>query len=95
MALTPEQRALLEKLGPELVRQKLLEGGGTGRGAAVRGFGTDLFRGDVEDWLAEKHREALSLQRRTFWAVIVAGGVGIASLVVAFITLWFTIWPRH
>ena len=95
MALTTEQRAYLEKLGPELVRQKLLEGGGTGRGAAVRGFGTDLLRGDVEDWLAEKHRETLSLQRRTFWAVIVAAGVGIASLVVAFVTLWFTIWPRH
>jgi hypothetical protein len=40
MALTPEQRAILEWLGPELVRQKLLEGGGTGSGAALCGFET-------------------------------------------------------
>src|SRR5690242_10395498 len=54
MALTPEQRAELEKHGPETVRIKLLQGGAD-RGASIPGFDTGVFRGltrsDVEDWL--------------------------------------------
>ena len=60
MALTPEQRAELEKHGPETVRIKLLQGGAD-RGAAIPGFTTGpyrtLTRSDVEDWLAEKQAE--------------------------------------
>ena len=98
MPLTPEQRAELELLGPDLVRQKLL-GVGTGRGAAVSGFkGAEdyLLRGDIEDWLSEKHSEDFRVQRSTLrWAKI-AGWAAIISVVVGLATLWFTIfWPSH
>lgn len=88
--------AELEALGPEPVRQKLLNVG-VAPGTAVKGFKTAsyLLRGDIEDWLAEKRSEDIRVQRRTLWAAIIAAGVGIASLVVAVVTLWFTIWPRH
>jgi hypothetical protein len=96
MSLTREQRAELEGLGPELVRQKLL-GAGVAPGTAVKGFKTAsyLLRGDIEDWLTEKQSEGMIVQRHTLWAAMIAAGVGFASLVVALAALWFAIWPRH
>jgi hypothetical protein len=63
--LTNEQRAELEALGPENVRQKQMLGG-RGRGAAVPGFKCgDITRGDIEDWLAEKYVEETCVQKST------------------------------
>jgi hypothetical protein len=97
--LTPENRAELEALGAETVRAKLIQGG-AGRGAALSGFktgkyGDALSRGDVEDWLAEKHVEEARLQLGTYrWAKI-AALVGIAGLIIAAISLAVTIWPNR
>jgi len=88
MALTPEQRAELEAHGPETVRLKLLQGGAD-RGAAIPGFTTgpyrSLTRSDIEDWLAEKHMEAASVQQRTLRWAIIAGWAAIAGAVVGII----------
>lgn len=93
MALTTEQLAELNAMGRELVRQKLMHGG-PGRGADVPGFKTGhhggyLTRGDVEDWLAEKHKSEASNQASMLsWekiGVVVAVLVGIATILV---TLW-------
>jgi hypothetical protein len=100
MALTDEQRAELEALGPETVRAKLIQGG-PGHGASVAGFksghpgglGGLLTRGDVEDWLAEKHGEEARERKQTLrWATIAAWAgiagviatviIGIASIIV-------------
>jgi hypothetical protein len=83
--LTSEQRAELESLGAGTVRVKLIPAG-PGRGADVYGFkcGT-INRGDIEDWLIEKHREETKLQVGTFnWAKI-AGWAAIASGIVTVI----------
>jgi hypothetical protein len=100
VALTPEQRAELEALGPENVREKLSLSR-PGRGAAVAGFKTghfsagDLTRGDIEDWLAEKHVEDAAIRNSILrWAKI-AGWAAIISALIGTATLWFTIWPRH
>ncbi len=92
--LTPEQRAELEAYGPEVVQAKLMHAG-PGRGAAVLGFDTaklGLNRGDVEDWLAEKHvvesRERKSTLR---WAKI-AGWAAIAGVLIGILTVAGTIW---
>jgi hypothetical protein len=103
MALTPEQRAELEKLGPDNVRIKLVAGG-PGAGASVPGFRTGhpgglgglMTRSDVEDWLAEKHveqvatrREEADVLRSTLtWARI----AGIAAIVFGLATIALTIW---
>jgi hypothetical protein len=89
MSLTRKQRAELEALGPELIRQKILETKGVAPGTAVKGFKTAsyLHRGELEDWLIEKQGEGTIVQRYTLWAAVIAAGVGIVSLLV--------IWPRH
>jgi hypothetical protein len=83
MALTTEQRAELEKHGPETVRIKLLQGGAD-RGAAIPGFTTGpyrtLTRSDVEDWLVEKQAEAAKNQRQTLQWAIIAGLAAIAGV---------------
>jgi hypothetical protein len=47
MALSEKQRAELERLGPETVRFKLLQGG-AGKGASVPGFDEAVTLGDAE-----------------------------------------------
>jgi len=85
VALTATQRAELEALGADTVRAKLSQPG-AGRGATLYGFKTGveagyLTRGDVEDWLPEKHVEEANLQNSTLrWAKI-AGWAGIISVI--------------
>jgi hypothetical protein len=54
------------------------------------------LRGDVEDWLAEKHFEEATLQNSILrWAKIAAwaGIVSvIATVIVGAATIWVTIW---
>ncbi len=82
MALTPEQRAELERLGPETIRLKLMLGG-PGRGASIPGFETGPFqlltRGDVETSLAEKSVEKSSRQDSTLRWEKIAGVAGIVA----------------
>jgi hypothetical protein len=85
--LTAEQRAELEALGPETVRAKLIQPG-AGRGAALSGFrtgilGGHLTRGDVEDWLAEKHTQEERRQNSTLLWARIAGWTGIIGIAVA------------
>jgi hypothetical protein len=90
--LTDEQRAELESHDPATVRTKLIQAG-PGRGASVSGFKTgELTRGDVEDWLVEKHIEQVRVQDSTLrWAKI-AGWAGIASAIVGLVAIIVTIW---
>ena len=61
MALTPTQREELDRLGPEVVRQKFNDAGvSVGSGIGLK-CGT-AGRLDVEDWLAEQYRKATKLQ---------------------------------
>jgi hypothetical protein len=98
MPLTPEQRAELEELGPATVRIKLIQPG-PGKGAALFGFKSEgglLTRGDVEDWLAEKHIEELTVQSNTLrWAKI-AGWAGIVSVIatvlIGLVSIGVTVW---
>jgi hypothetical protein len=100
VTLTPEQRAELEAFGPENVRAKLSPAR-PGRAAAVSGFKTgqgsagDLTRGDVEDWLAEKHLKDARVQHSILRWARIAGWAAIISALVGAATLWFTIWPEH
>ena len=93
--LTPEQRAELERLGPETIRLKLMLGG-PGRGASIPGFETGPFqsltRSDVETWLAGKSVEEAVIQQSTLrWAKI-AGIAAIAGVIVSAIGILVTIW---
>jgi hypothetical protein len=99
--LTDEQRAELEALGAATVRAKLIQPG-AGRGADLAGFktgiqGGNLTRGDIEDWLAEKHIEEARIQNSTLrWARIAgwAGIIGvIVTLLVGIATIAVTMWP--
>jgi|Tabmets5t2r1_1033131.scaffolds.fasta_scaffold162763_1 hypothetical protein len=85
--LTSEQRAEVESLGAATVRVKLIPAG-PGRGAAVYGFkcGT-IDRGDLEDWLIEKHREETKLQVGTLQWAKIAGWAAIASVIVGAIDI--------
>ncbi len=79
MALTAEQRKELEALGPENVRTRLIPG--TGRGASVGGFKTgDMDRGDVEDWLGEKHASKVQFDRVVLLAAIIAAVTGVLTV---------------
>ena len=100
MTLTPEQRAELEALGPETVRGKSSLAR-PGRNVPVPGFKTgessagNLLRGDIEDWLAEKHIEDARIQHSILrWAKI-AGWAAIIGVLIGAATLWFTIRPEH
>jgi len=62
MTFTPDQRKELEALGPENVRTRLIPG--TGPAASVGGFKTgNMDRGDIEDWLGEKHASKVQFDR--------------------------------
>jgi hypothetical protein len=87
MALTRDERTVLEAAGVATVRDRLRHAG-TGRGAAVPGFSSgDLARGDVEDWLANKeHQESRALRCRANLGIaisLVSMVVGLAGLVLA------------
>jgi hypothetical protein len=87
MPLTTEQRAELEGFGPETVRIKLMQCG-TGRTALVPGLDFGALRGDVENWLGEKHSEEAANQRRTLRWGIVSALAGIASVIVGGVAIW-------
>jgi hypothetical protein len=93
--LNNEQRAELEALGPETVRIKLMQGGAD-KGAAVPGFTTgpyrSLTRSDIEDWLAEKNTERLSVQHRTLRWAIIAGWAGITGVLVGIAAIIVMVW---
>jgi hypothetical protein len=92
MPLTKEQRAELEEHGAASIRFKLTQYG-AGRGADISGFrcGT-ITRGDIEDWLIEQTKLETKQQSATLrWAKI-AGWAGIASVVLAVISIGITIW---
>jgi hypothetical protein len=85
MMLTDERRTELETLAPAMVRLKLLQGG-AGRGASIPGFKcSDIARGYIEDWLAEKDeaRKRRDLQSFNYsrWTFYVAVGALIAAVV--------------
>jgi hypothetical protein len=65
MALTPEHRAELEVLGPEIVRIRLA---GSDRVTAIPGFKTPTTRSDIEGWLTEKHIDGQRDRRQWWWA---------------------------
>jgi hypothetical protein len=69
MSLTRKQRAELKAIGPELVRQKILETKGVAPGTAVKGFKTAsyLHRGDIEDWLIEKQGAGAIVSDTRYW----------------------------
>ena len=55
---------------------------GPGRGAAVSGFKSaplGINRGDIEDWLAEKHVEEATQRKSTLQWAKIAGWAGIAG----------------
>jgi hypothetical protein len=93
MPLTPAQLAILNKLGASNVRPRL-QYAGAGCGSAVPGISSpDPSRIDVEEWLAEKDREASKLQADTlwyakaaFWATI---SVGVAGIIVTMVAALF------
>jgi hypothetical protein len=81
MPLSPSDRAELDRLGVENVRQRL-DFSGRGGGALEPGLGSGfgMTRGDVEEWLAARSREAAKLQVDILWwakAAAVIGGIGI------------------
>lgn len=79
MTLRPGQRAELEALGPDNVRIRLI-GAGTDIGACVGGFKTgDMDRGDVEDWLGEKHARKVQFDRVVLLAALVAAVTGVLT----------------
>lgn len=94
MPLSPDQRAELEALGPEVVRDKVATQGGTSAGSMMAGFQTRIFRGDIEDWLAgsyrqraeDQHRVAISTLRWAKiagWAGIVGSALGAIAIAVS------------
>jgi hypothetical protein len=83
MALSPDHRAAVEKLGVENVRRLLAYA----PGAVVPGIGDGMaLRGDVQDWLFEQEgRTARAPRRRDFWQrvgiAVGATGIGVSALV--------------
>ena len=76
---SPTDRAELDRLGAENVRLKLAYSGATPL-SVVPGLGSEMLRGEVEDWLAEKYREANKLQHDILWwakAAAWIAGIGI------------------
>jgi hypothetical protein len=91
MPLSESDRAELERLGVDNVRQRLVPGSGggsvvpsSGGGSVVPGLGPGfgMTRGDVEEWLAEKSQEAAKLQLKILWWARAAFWVGVTSILV-------------
>jgi hypothetical protein len=79
MALTPEHRAELEVLGPEVVRIRMMA---SDRVAVIPGFATATTRNDIESWLTEKRIEGESDHRQWWWASLFSVVVSLATAVV-------------
>jgi hypothetical protein len=88
MVLAVETRRELDRLGTDNVTLKL-QYAGPGRGSVVPGLLDGMIsRGDVEDWLAERSREATKLQSDTlWWAKAAAWIAGISILVSVLVSL--------
>ena len=89
MPLSPNDRATLERLGTDNVRQRL-DHAGPGPGAVVPGLGEQfgMTRSNVEEWLAEEGRKAAKLQLDILWwakaaAIIGAVGIGVTIAIAA------------
>jgi hypothetical protein len=81
MPLSESDRAELERLGVDTVRQRLVF---SGHGdAVVPGLGPGgMTRSAVEDWLAEKSQEATKLQHDILWWAKAATWIGVTSILV-------------
>ena len=82
MPLSESDRAELERLGVDNVRQKLVPGAGGDSVVPGLGPGFGMTRGDVEEWLAEKSQEAAKLQLKILWWARAAFWVGVTSILV-------------
>jgi hypothetical protein len=82
MPLSESDRAELERLGVDNVRQRLVPGSGGGSVVPGLGPGFGMTRGDVEEWLAEKSQEAAKLQLKILWWARAAFWVGVTSILV-------------
>jgi hypothetical protein len=84
MPLSATDRAELDRLGVENVRQRVAYCG-PGTGATIPGLGTGvgMMRGDVEEWLADKERKGAKLQHDILWWAKAAALIGIIGIVVA------------
>jgi hypothetical protein len=95
MPLSSSDRAELDRLGVDNVRHRLAFSN-SGGGAVVPGLGPGfgMTRSDVEEWLAEKSREATKLQLNILWWAKAAFWVGVTSILVMLaITALSYIWP--
>jgi hypothetical protein len=92
VTLSPAQRATLDGLRSEDLRQQLNYAGAS-MGAVVPGLGDGMIsRGDVLAYLAERDkREAKSQRRRDTWqkiwvSLVIAGVSGLAGYVLRWLT---------
>ena len=95
MPLSESDRAELERLGVDNVRQRLAHSGPDG-GAMVPdlGPGLGMTRSAVEDWLAEKSQETTKLQHDILWWAKAATWIGVTSILVMIaLTALSYIWP--
>jgi hypothetical protein len=93
MPLTPAQVDMLNKLGAPNVRRRL-QYAGAGSGSLVPGLSSpDPSRIDIEEWLAQRDREASKLQTDTLWYAKAAFwgtiSVGIAGIIVTIFAALF------
>jgi hypothetical protein len=82
MPLSSSNRAELDRLGVDNVRQWLVPGSGGGSVVLGLGPGFGMTRSDVEEWLAEKSQEATKLQLNILWWAKAAFWVGVTSILV-------------
>jgi hypothetical protein len=94
MPLSQSDRAELDRLGVDNVRQRLVPGSGGSAVVPGLGPGVGMTRSDVEEWLAEKSQEATKLQLNILWWARAAFWVGVASILVTLaIAASSYIWP--
>jgi hypothetical protein len=79
MVLTPEHRAELEVLGPEIVRIRMMA---SDKVVVIPGFAIATTRSDIESWLTEKGIEDESDHRQWWWASLFFVVVSLATAVV-------------
>jgi hypothetical protein len=79
MALTPEQRAEFEVIGPEIVRMRLRA---NDKVAVIAGFKNATTRSDAESWLSEKRIEGEGDYRQIWLACLFFVVVSLATAVV-------------
>jgi hypothetical protein len=86
MALSETDRTELNRLDVENVKLKLGHAG-PGPGSVVPGLGPGfgMTRSDVEDWLAERSKEAAQQQSDILWWAKAAAYISAAGIVIAVI----------